>query len=328
MSKSLDDNQSRSYRADIKELVRKIDESKNRHRQLLKKHEKTKKNNRNLLKKNDLLIRQNAKLRLQNQQKIEKILGLKQDKKSIRASYIRRIKGLEGQRHKLQRQLRKHKVARANWNEWDWFRANYHLFSFDDKKLFYRMWYSKYPQQQSFLTDVAFFIRSLRGIISDLGTEKLKIAELGGREGYLALKSLEELPKIDWVNMEIREHTIRNGLQNLSYREHLLSNEIWLEAPDLSEIHAFVSSNVIEHISNAEAISLFKYLDQQQVPYLILRICTSPKGQKWRGDGSSHVLTMGTIKLTKMLRKSYTLIHEEPYVNVKWAWCSFWKRKE
>ena len=320
-------NNSLIYRTDIKEMQRKLDELRAKHRQLLKAHGKIRKQRNNLLKKNDLLIRRNAKLRLQNQQKIEKTLGLKQDKKGIRASYIRRIKGLESRIHKLQRQLRKHKVAHATWSEWDWFRANYHLFSFDDKKLFYRMWYNKYPQQQSFLTDMSFFLRSIRGIISDLGTEELKIVELGGREGYLALKTLEELPKIDWVNMEIREHTIRKGLQNLSYREHILSNEIWLEAPDLSEIHAFVSSNVIEHISNAEAISLFKYLDKQQVPYLILRICTSPKGQKWRGDGSSHVLRMGTIELAKILRKSYTLIHEEPFVNVKWAWCSFWKRK-
>ncbi len=324
---SLEDNQSRTYRADIKELVRKLDESKNKYRQLLKENKKIQKNNNNLVKKSDILVRQNAKLRLSNQQKIEKTLGLKLDKKSQRASYIHKIKGLESQKHKLQRQLRRHRVARETWNEWEWFRANYHLLSFDDKKLFYRMWYSKYPKQQSFLTDMPFFIRSLRGIISDLSIEELKIVELGGREGYLALKTLEKLPKIDWVNMEIREHTIRKGLKNLNYKEHILSNEIWLEAPDLSEIHAFVSSNVIEHISNAEATSLFKYLDQQQVPYLVLRICTSPKGQKWRGDGSSHILTMGTIKLAKILSKSYTLIHEEPFVNVKWAWCSFWKRK-
>ena len=250
------------------------------------------------------------------------------DKKTLKASYLRRIRVLEDQKEKLQRRLKKHRVAHATWSEWDWFRANYHLFSFEDKKLYYRMWYSKFPEQQCFLTDSAFFLSSLKGIRSDLGTEELKIVELGGREGHLALKILEEIPKIDWVNMEIIEHTMLKGLQNLNYREHLLSNEIWLEAPDLSEVHAFVSSNVIEHISNAEAISLFKYLNKQQVPYLILRICTSPKGQKWKGDGSSHILTMGTNKLTKMLRKFYTLVHEEPYVNVKWAWCSFWKRKE
>jgi hypothetical protein len=91
---------------------------------------------------------------------------------------------------------------RAEWSaDFDWYRANYQRLSFNDLKRINAIWLQKYPVQRHY--NVNFVIDSFRRIVSEIGRDKLRIAELGGYNGNLALQVLRVFPRLHWLNTEI-----------------------------------------------------------------------------------------------------------------------------
>jgi len=217
------------------------------------------------------------------------------------------------------------------WDEWAWYRKRYDSLTFQEKKLLHEIWYHKYPSGRFYsgFGDIRFFFNSVRQLISRLKRENIKVAELGGRGGTLAFFLLRKYPNLEWTNFEIIKHRKRKGLNRFQYTEKELSAEFWEKKPIINEYDVFISRNTIEHLSDSDAVNLFNYLSEEKVKYLILRICTKPGGQDWRGYVGSHVLKMGSREITRLLNQSYNLIEREPYEPIKpyRAWCSLWVLK-
>jgi len=149
----------------------------------------------------------------------------------------------------------------------------------------------------------------------------LKVVELGGYEGELALQILEIYPKIQWLNVEIIKHRIKRGLENYRYREHVLSNQLWNEKLELRGYDVFVSSHTLEHLNAVQVKHLFHYLIGNKIEYLILQTPVKANGQTWQGYGGAHVLRMGSNHMKKMLNPSYCLVCE------RGAWHSIWRKR-
>lgn len=228
--------------------------------------------------------------------------------------------------------LKRKIIALDKWDEWTWYRKRYDSLTFEEKKLLHEIWYHKYPQGRPYsgFGDMRFFFDSLRRINNRLQKDNIKVAELGGRSGALAYLLFKKYPNLEWTNFEIIKHQKHKGLDKFKYMENELSAEFWEEKPNINEYDVFISRNTIEHLSDSDAINLFNYLSEEKIKFLILRICTRPGSQKWRGYRGSHVLKMGSRKITKLLNQSYTLIKREPYepVPLYRAWCSFWVLKQ
>lgn len=224
--------------------------------------------------------------------------------------------------------LKQRIIAINKWDEWTWYRTRYDSLSFEEKKLLHEMWYHKYPIGRLYrgFGDMRFFFDSLKRINNKLQKEDIKVAELGGRDGALAFFLFRKHPNLKWTNFEIIKHQEHKDLDKFQYTEHELSAEFWEEKPNINEYDVFLSRNTIEHLSDNDAKNLFNYLSEEKVKYLVLRICTSPGGQEWRGYIGSHVLKMGSREITRLLNQSYNLIRREPYESISSyrAWCSFW----
>jgi hypothetical protein len=136
---------------------------------------------------------------------------------------------------------------RAEWSaDFDWYRANYQRLSFNDLKRINAIWLQKYPVQRHY--NVNFVIDSFRRIVSEIGRDKLRIAELGGYNGNLALQVLRVFPRLHWLNTEIIKHAPVSDLRNYQYSEYVLSKQIWDEMLDISDRDVFVSVNTLDPI--------------------------------------------------------------------------------
>ncbi len=234
---------------------------------------------------------------------------------------------------KMQKKIKAlNKIIRKleKWNHWDWYRANYESLTFSNKKILHRMWYAKYPEQPLYYGDTRFILNAMTVTRRELKKPNIKVVELGGRRGHLAYTIFRKYPKMDWANFEIIKHKMHPSLSKYKYKEHVLDDQLWLSKNiSLRRYDVFLSKNVVEHFSDSEVMKLFKRIDDAQIKYLILRICVTRKGQKWRGYAGSHVLRMGYESIKEILGRSYRILNEEIYEDVMLcrAWCGFFKRK-
>jgi hypothetical protein len=203
----------------------------------------------------------------------------------------------------------KEDIDRAGWSgDFDWYRANYQRLSFDDLKRINAIWSQKYPIQRHYNVD--FVIDSFRRIVSETGRDQLRIAELGGYNGGLALQVLRVFPRLHWTNIEIIKHTSVSDLRNYQYCEYVLSKQIWEEMLDISDRDVFVSVNTLEHFPNNEMKNIVDYLSKNRPTYLLLSIPTVG-GLSWNGYGGSHLLMMGREEVKGLLSGSYAIMVEE-----------------
>jgi len=216
-------------------------------------------------------------------------------------------------------------------DEWNYYRQIYPSLTFREKKLLHEFWYRRYGKQRGYAGDLRFFLRCIEKTIKKLD-RRLKIAEYGGRDGGLAREIMKKHPATCWVNYEIIPHQPVPGLEKHDYVEHVLEKELWLEKPDMAGFDVFASCNTLEHISSNQLYALFNYVYSQRVPYLLLRVSTSPRGEDWKDYNGSHVLRAGTNEVKKLLRKrGYRLVEEENYerdLSFLRGWCSFWVLKD
>jgi hypothetical protein len=216
----------------------------------------------------------------------------------------------------------KEELDRVGWSgDFDWFRRDYNRLSFEDLKYLYGIWLQKYPGQKYY--DKGFFLNCITLASEELGKANLRVAELGGYNGELALEILTVIPSLNWLNIEIIAHQPVNGLEHFSYREHVLSSQLWDEHLNLSDRDVFVSGDTLEHFSNDEFEKIIGYLETQRIRYLVLKIPIYPEGQTWNGVSAAHLLTMSVEQAAGVISKFYVLLSEQ----VGWGWASFWRLK-
>lgn len=200
--------------------------------------------------------------------------------------------------------------------EFNTFRENYDSLTFSELKTIQREWYKKYPNQRRF--DREFILSCVKTVIG----ERVKVIELGGHNGQLALEVLKEHPKIKWLNVEIIEHDMANDLENYDYKEYVLSKQMWEEPLNIEEYDFFISSHMIEGIKNKQLIKLLNRLIESKIKYIILQAPIKPEGQTWDNYFGAHILEMGSKEIKNILGEAYHLIKEEV------GWCAFWRRSD
>lgn len=204
----------------------------------------------------------------------------------------------------------------------DEYRAVYKSLTFEDLKLLHKIWSERYPIQRYWVRTFGFYMDCIEYVIKDLKRKKLKIVELGGYDGELASFVLKKYPRLSWLNIEIQKHDATPSLMNYDYYEHVLSKQVWEENINLTEYDIFLSTSTLEHFTNEEFVKILNYLVSNKIKYLVLKIPIAPNGQTWEGARSSHLLTMGSNQMKRLLNKSYTMVVEKFK-----SWRSFWKLK-
>lgn len=164
-------------------------------------------------------------------------------------------------------------------------------------------------------------------IVKTLKRSNLFVVELGGFEGALALEILKMYPTMQWLNVEIIKHRMKRGLEKYRYKEYVLSEQLWREELDLGKYDVFVSSHTLEHLSNVQVKRLFECLILNNIKYLILDIPVRPNGQTWHGYSGTHILTVGSNHLKKLLSSSYVLVFERSTSPQAYEWYSIWRRR-
>ena len=206
------------------------------------------------------------------------------------------------------------------WNE---YRKKYPDLTFKEKKRLIEHWYTLYPKQTGYARNLPFFIGCIDKVIKQTKRKNLSLVEYGGHDGGLAALVMQKHNQLNWVNVDIIPHTVKEQLENYNYREHVLEDEFWVEKPSFKNYDVFLSSSTLEHISDEEIIQLFDYIRSQEIKYLILLVTTTPNGSNWENYGGAHVLRTGSTGLKKMLsERGYKLLEDD---SQRIKWCSFWR---
>lgn len=205
---------------------------------------------------------------------------------------------------------------KARQLDFDWFREKYDQLSLDDLKILYATWHEVNPDQHFF--HLPFIEQSFATIIGETGRDDLNVVELGGYDGTLALRILENHPALNWLNVDILPHKPVAGLEGKHYRLHVLSKQIWDEKPDIKPCDVFVSSETLEHFSNHEFQRIMQFITGNNATYLILQVPMLNQPYSWQGEKSAHVLTLTQTNVKTILRKDYELLAEQD--NWKCLW--------
>lgn len=203
--------------------------------------------------------------------------------------------------------------------EFNRYRQDYDTLTFSDLKTIHSRWHKMYPNQKRFNEN--FFSTGLNNVINEEG-ESIKVIELGGHNGQLALESLKRWPKISWLNVEIVNRGTIEGLKDRNYKAHILSDQIWKELSDIKDYDVFVSSHVIEHLMNRQLETLINWLIKNQTKHILLDTPIKAEGQTWSDYFGAHLLEMGSNQVKGLLAGTYELIKEEK------GWRSSWRRRE
>jgi len=204
----------------------------------------------------------------------------------------------------------KEELDTAGWNDdFDWLRANYRNLTFNDLKRLSEIWLKRYPVQRYY--DREFVVSCFRRIMSELHKDSLRVVELGGYNGELALEMSEVFPRLDWLNIEIIQHEPLAGLDRYKYREYVLLQQIWDDGVDISGRDVFVSFDTLEHFPNDEFEKIVLYLSMNRPRFLILKIPILDQGQRWSGKSDSHLLTMGSRRVRELLSSSYEILIDD-----------------
>lgn len=214
--------------------------------------------------------------------------------------------------------LLKEELDRIAWSgDFNCFRKNYKSFTFEELKHLYGIWLLTYPVQSYFNRD--FFLSCINCVSKELGRLDLKIVELGGYQGELALEAFTLNPQLDWLNIEIIQHKPVNGLEHCKYLEHVLSKQVWEEDLNIGDRDLFVSGDTLEHFPDEEFEQIVTYVAKNRLEFLAFRIPIGPDGGAGGGT-NTHQLNMGSNNAKELIGQHYTLILEKP------GWNSFWRR--
>lgn len=184
----------------------------------------------------------------------------------------------------------------------DEYRARYDELTDDEHKAAYDEWFAKYPEQAHYTRDaVAAFIAA----------HPLPVIEIGGWDGALAAEMLRAFPGLpSWDSIDICRAACRVAAQRLHAEPrrfviwHPESFRWWrnLDWRPTLPPSSIVCSHTIEHLSDADALSLIESLPNA-IRAIYLESPLKSEGQTWDGYAGSHVLTLGWNAIDEALER-------------------------
>jgi len=161
-------------------------------------------------------------------------------------------------------------------------------------------------------------------VIGEVNGDTVRVVELGGHKGELALSVFSHIPIfpfVKWLNLEIVRYESVEGLKH-NYALYELTDQLWSGLLDINGCDLFVCSHTLEHFSDNDLNKLLLYLFMCNIKYLALSMPIKEEGQDWSGHYSSHLLGVGRRYIRSLLSSKYELLMEDD------CWCSFWRLKE
>lgn len=187
------------------------------------------------------------------------------------------------------------------------YRRNYDNLNFLDKKKLAFRWLKKYPEQAHFdYEPVSMWLRKI------VVKQPVKILEIGGWRGDLAMKALSEFQKIElWHNYDLLDNNGSQKCIDKRYKLISLDDYIWNELPGF-EYNALIATHMIEHIRWNELQQLIQWIPSGVKTVLFeAPLPVTSENIDWKGDYSSHVLEKGWEQvIAKMKERGYTIAYQ------------------
>lgn len=195
--------------------------------------------------------------------------------------------------------------------DFDLWRNNHAKFTFEEQKRIYNDWILKCQDQRHYKKD-QFFLALDK--IPEL--EQLRILELGPYKGYLAFDILSKYKVKSYVGYDISDVAISLTAKEvlaLGYVGKALDKQIW-ESADIPEFDIFISSDTVEHLTSAEAIKLFDWLESR-AKYIIMYVEGKRAGESWAYVTASHILELTEEDIIAIFtKKNYeTVTHSDKW---------------
>ena len=165
--------------------------------------------------------------------------------------------------------------------DWDQWRRDYDNLSYAEHQEFYERIYQEYPVQRHFNREMAQEFFFFLGDLSDL-----RVLELGGWDGELAVEMLDQFPAIlSWFNFEICQSAVLLGQEHRRLWHHAPQQWFW-EVPWPGP-NVFFASHSLEHLSRQHLQRLLERVGLEAVDYLYVDV---PLATDWTGYEGTHRL--------------------------------------
>ena len=191
----------------------------------------------------------------------------------------------------------------------DW-RSLYETLTTEEQKQFHNEIELKYPEQAHFHTENVDWLLSLMKV--DNEAKLFEIVEMGGWKGHLANYCINtkgyNISK--WTNMELCENAINKSVFNdTRYIAIQPESFTWFENSKLKG-DCFISTHVIEHLSNKHFINLVDYLSENNYNYVLFEAPLYSHDHNWNGYLGTHILGFGWESVIReMSVRGFELLH-------------------
>lgn len=195
-------------------------------------------------------------------------------------------------------------------NVFDTWRELYETLTTEEQKEFHNDIELKYPEQAHFHSENVDWLLSF--MLIDNESVLFDIVEMGGWKGDLAKHCIDKNGKNinKWTNMELCENAINKSVfSDTRYMPMQPDSFTWFENSKLKG-DCFISTHVIEHLSNKHFISLVDYLSENNYKYVLFEAPLYNNDHNWKGYLGTHILGFGWESVVReMSAKGFELLH-------------------
>lgn len=156
------------------------------------------------------------------------------------------------------------------------------LLTFEEQSYICAKWVQMYPSQDH--SNDAFVTDSIK-LYSGDGPKR--VVEFGGYEGHLYTRVAPHVDIQEWTSMEICAHNVIAGAP---FREHVLTDFVFNEKPNIEGYDVFVTCHALEHLTGEDIQKTLAFFASGKIPLFILEAQYGQRGYTWDGvGGASHI---------------------------------------
>ena len=182
-------------------------------------------------------------------------------------------------------------MLKINWDEW---RNNYDIMTYQEHVIFYDNVYSLYPNQKHVHKDY------VKSFLSSFISNTSSIIEIGGWDGDLAVDMLSFFRlNNNWINFDICRQAIFNSKKHSNYCGLHPSDWVW-DIP-LPKSDLCILAHVLEHMRLSQITLLIRKLLSIGVKSFYIECPIKDEPINWLGRENSHIIECGWIKLNEIL---------------------------
>ena len=184
-----------------------------------------------------------------------------------------------------------------DFNDW---RERYDSMSVADQRQFYSRVWTEYPDQRHHDPDAAIaFFASI--------PPRLRVQEIGGWQGHLAKRILENYPARSWDNYEICKEAVENSVvDSRTYRALTINSWPW--GQDNHRYDVLVMTHCLEHMRFHEFVLL---LASGNWGWIFLESPLALGPTDWTDYMGTHIFEQGWESVLTALRvQAYEIVEE------------------